>query len=60
MIGLYRHNTATGYWDLQRTCAPDTAQDWLAIFSKDQPKARFALSVRKPKACANAFGECSI
>lgn len=31
-IGLWRYNTITGYWVMERSCAPDTANEWLHIF----------------------------
>jgi len=48
-IGLWRKNRITGYWVCQRTCLPETAQEWLTIFQKDEPDEMFVLSYRKPK-----------
>lgn len=46
---LWRYNPITGYWRMERVCGPDTAQQWLIQFSKDEPDARFALSRFAPR-----------
>lgn len=46
--GLWRYNAITGEWKLERTCAPETAEEWLKIFQKDEPEASFKLSRKKP------------
>lgn len=48
MITLWRYNTTTGYWDFVRTCAVNTAEDWLVVFQRDEPNALFKLSKHKP------------
>ena len=48
-IGLWIYNPTTGFWYLERMCAPDTAQGWLEIFMRDEPSRDFKLSARKPK-----------
>ena len=49
MIGLWKYNTATGYWKLERNCDDATAQTWLNIFKRDEPGTAFKLSRSKPK-----------
>ena len=46
--GLWKYNTTTGYWRLERLCDVDTADTWLSIFRKDEPDAHFKLSINKP------------
>jgi hypothetical protein len=48
MIVLWRYNTTTGYWNRQRECLPENAQQWLAVFQKDEPQAFFRLAKRRP------------
>lgn len=49
LIGLWRYNLTTGYWDLARQCAAYNASMWLAAFSRDKPDIKFVLSKRKPR-----------
>jgi hypothetical protein len=45
-----RHSVAYGWrWTHERQCSPDTAQEWLAVFQRDEPNISFALSDRKPR-----------
>lgn len=48
MIGLYKFNARTGFWQLERACDQANAQQWLAIFQGDEPSAKFVLSKNKP------------
>jgi len=48
MIGLWKYNKITGYWNLERQCAAETADQWLEVFQKDEPDEIFKLSLRKP------------
>ena len=48
-MNLWRFNPITGFWRMERACLPDTAQQWLALFSQDEPKAHFALSRLAPR-----------
>ena len=48
MTTLWRYNTATGYWDRARTCALTAAEQWLAVYQKDEPRAAFKLARNKP------------
>lgn len=48
-MNLWRYNPITGYWRMERRCDPDTAQQWLELFSKDEPDAHFALSRFAPR-----------
>jgi hypothetical protein len=60
MIKLWRYNTTTGIWVLQRLCNPETAAQWLAIFQKDMPSAQFKLSKNKPPAGSGERGYIAI
>ena len=55
-MNLWHYNTTTGYWVLQRACDPAEAEQWLAIFQKDEPRAQFKLAKRKPKAGSGERG----
>lgn len=46
---LWKYNRITGLWDHQRTCAENTAQQWLEVFSKDEPHETFTLAKHRPK-----------
>lgn len=54
---LWVHNTATGVWNQCRDVTSETQGEWLKIFQKDQPHARFMVSERKPKPVPNQPGE---
>jgi len=56
---LWVHNTATGIWKICRDVTPETKDQWLEIFQKDQPHARFVVSEKKPKPAPNQPGERS-
>lgn len=56
MIKLWRYNTTTGIWNLQRICDDDTAAQWLEVFKRDEPRAQFKLSKRQPKAGSGERG----
>lgn len=47
-IGLWRFQEARGVWTLERRCAPEEADRWLALFQRDEPGAAFKLSANKP------------
>ena len=45
-----RWSVAQGHhWRMERSCAGSTAQDWLDLFSKDEPSVTFQLARRKPR-----------
>lgn len=45
-----RWNVAHGVtWSKERSVTPDTAENWLAIFQKDEPEIEFRLSDKKPR-----------
>lgn len=46
---LYRYNKRSGYWDHQRTVTPETKDQWLHHFKKDEPNDHFVVSKNKPK-----------
>ena len=48
-MNLWRYNPITGCWRMERMCSPDTAQQWLALFQKDEPNVHFALSRFAPR-----------
>jgi len=44
-----RHNAAQGnHWVAERKVTDATAQDWLAVFRKDEPGVLFLVAKRKP------------
>lgn len=47
-IKLWKFNAITGYWDYQRTCNEDTAEEWLRLFRRDEPNESFKLTNRRP------------
>lgn len=49
MITLYKYDRITGYWNIERQCSEETAEQWLKVFSDDAPNEYFYLSHRKPK-----------
>lgn len=48
-MNLWRFNPITGFWRIERTCAPETADQWLALFQTDEPNAHFKLSRFSPR-----------
>ena len=49
MPALWKYNRRSGLWDFQRTCAPETARQWLQVFQNDEPKETFKLAANMPK-----------
>lgn len=47
-LRLWRYNQTTGYWNYERSVTPETAEQWLAVFQKDEPTAYFKVSRHKP------------
>lgn len=44
-----RWSVADGaFWRRERECAADTAQAWLALFSRDEPHVKFVLADKAP------------
>lgn len=50
---LWKYNPITGFWVSQRTVTDDTKDQWMEIYKKDDPKASFVVSSRKPKDTAS-------
>ena len=46
---LWKFNSITGFWRVERVCNDDTAQQWLTIFCNDEPQAHFMLSRNAPR-----------
>lgn len=46
---LWKYNKVTGYWNIAREVNKETKDEWLSIFSQDEPDEKFAVSARKPK-----------
>jgi hypothetical protein len=46
---LWQYNRITGLWDHQRSCDESTAEEWLKVFSKDEPDETFVLAKHRPK-----------
>lgn len=47
--GLYKYNKRSGMWDHQRSVTPETKDQWLHYFKKDEPNEHFVVSKNKPK-----------
>ena len=47
--GLYKFNERSGYWDRQRSVTPETKDQWLDRFKKDEPEEHFITSKNRPK-----------
>jgi len=47
-LTLWKYNPITGYWVSERNVLPATADQWLAIFERDEPEATFRVASRKP------------
>ena len=47
--GLYKFNKRSGYWDHQRSVTPETKDQWLDHFKKDEPEEHFITSKNRPK-----------
>jgi len=47
--GLYKFNKRSGYWDRQRSVTPETKDQWLDHFKKDEPEEHFITSKNRPK-----------
>ncbi len=45
---LWKYNQITGLWVPQRTVTDETAEKWLAIFKRDEPREHFTVSTKKP------------
>ena len=48
-LSLYKYNKRSGMWDYQRSVTPETKDQWLHIFKKDEPNDHFVVSKNKPK-----------
>jgi hypothetical protein len=46
---LWKYNKITGYWNKERTVTQETADQWLVIFSKDEPNEIFKISKNRPR-----------
>jgi len=46
---LYKYNKRSGLWDHKRSVTPETKDQWLHIFKKDEPNEHFAVAKNKPK-----------
>ncbi len=48
-LQLWKYNWVTGLWHQERSVTPETQNQWLAKFEKDEPEEAFVVSPRKPK-----------
>ena len=48
-LNLYSYNPITGMWKSERSVTPETQDQWLKRFQKDEPKKQFVVSKRTPK-----------
>jgi len=46
---LWKLNKITGYWVAVRSVSQDTKEQWLKIYTKDEPNEVFKVSKNKPK-----------
>jgi hypothetical protein len=47
--GLYKYNKRSGMWDHQRSVSPETKDQYLDIFKKDEPNEHFVVAKNRPK-----------
>lgn len=47
-LRLWKFNQHTGLWNYQRTVTPETSDEWLKIFRRDEPRETFKVSANKP------------
>ena len=48
MLRLWKYNTTTGYWKVVRSVTPETKEDWLRIWQKDDPTGNYVVSTSTP------------
>jgi hypothetical protein len=48
-VQLWRYNKITGYWHPVRSVTPETAEQWLQIWRRDDPSGIYVVSAKKPK-----------
>ena len=52
MIKLWSRRWSVSFgthWVLERDCAIDTANEWLAVFRESEPTIEFVLSAKRPR-----------
>jgi hypothetical protein len=49
IMTLWKYNKITGFWVSVRNVTPETQEEWLNIFMKDEPNETFKVSKHKPK-----------
>ena len=47
-LQLWKYNTTTGYWKIERGVTPETKDEWLRIFEKDDPNGSYVVSASRP------------
>jgi len=47
--GLFKYNKRSGMWDHQRSVSPETKDQYIDIFQKDEPNEHFVVSKNRPK-----------
>jgi len=47
--GLFKYNKRSGMWDHQRSVSPETKDQYLDIFKKDEPNEHFVVAKNRPK-----------
>lgn len=52
---LWKYNQVTGLWDQQRSVTDETAEQWLRVYRKDEPREHFTVSSRRPSGKAFSF-----
>lgn len=48
LMKIWRWNEVTGYWKYERDCYRENTENWLKIFSDDEPGVVFRASNRRP------------
>lgn len=46
---LWRYDKVIGTWKYERSVEPDTAEQWLGVFQRDEPDAVFKISKNQPR-----------
>ena len=49
MLRLWKYDTTTGYWKVVRSVTPETKDDWLRIWKKDDPSGNYVVSASTPR-----------
>ncbi len=56
-LSLWKFNRITGLWNHVRTVTPETRDEWLRVFQRDEPGETFVVSKNKPTKAPTAQEE---